>query len=380
MEGQPVMDAIRKKVESESPTRVVIDSMSHLRYLAQDQQHFRHQALGLLHLLKDQGATVVFTSEAGASDENGNLSFLSDGIIELDSWYQPHQISLPKLRGSDVSPGPHTYRLTDHGLKIAPRLQARKHTRQFSPRILSSGIAALDDLSGGGIHEGSTNLISGPAGVGKSNLGMVYMRELAAQGLRSVVISFEEAKDLILQRCRGIGMPVDDMVENGLLSIHSIEALSYSPDELAVLIRDEVERRDVRIVMIDSVSSFRLSINAGEEMIQRLHEICRYLANMGVTAFLLEETTEITGEAKSTAERISYLTDNIMLLRYIDHEGGLGRAIGFLKKRTGNFSEYPIRFSITSDGVQLHDDILRVGATFPSLPKSEPSSSRGPVS
>ncbi|MGM0482218.1 MAG: ATPase domain-containing protein, partial [Pseudomonadota bacterium] len=352
MEGKPIMETIRKRVESDAPSRVVIDSMSHLQYLAQDQYHFRHLALGLLHFLKGQGATVVFTSEAEASSENGNLAFLSDGIIELDSWYESRQISLPKLRGSDVAPGPHTYRLTGHGLKVAPRLQARDHTRSFSAKMLGSGISALDELAGGGIHKGSTNLISGPSGVGKSSMGMVYLKEQAAQGVRSAVINMEESRDLILQRCRSTGIAVDDLIDDDLLTIHSIEALTYSADELAALIRDEVERRDVRVLLIDSIGSLRLSIKAGEELVQRLHEICRYLANMGVTTFLIEETKKISGQTQSTAEQIGYLTDNIILLRYIDHDGGLGRALGFLKKRTGNFSPYPRRFSISSEGVQ----------------------------
>ena len=176
---------------------------------------------------------------------------------------------------------------------------------------------------------------------------------------------------MLIQRCRSINIPIDGMLNNDMLAIYAIEPLSQSPDELAIKIRYEVERKKARILMLDSLASFRLSIKTDDQLVQRLHEICRYLGNMGVTTFLVDETEALTGQIRATDEGFSYLTDNILLLRYINHEGGLGRVIGVLKKRTGDFNRYPVRFSITSSGIRIHEAFESLENLIPGLKRTE---------
>lgn len=370
VEEAPIFDAIRSTIESHQPGRVVIDSMTHMRYLASDAYQYRKHVLGLIHLIMDQGATLLFTSEEPTSEHDEELAFLSDGVIQLESFQHARRLLIPKLRGSEVSNGPHTYTLSDKGLSVSPRLKAKEHSRKFLNDLMCSGIAALDELSDGGFHRGTVTLLSGPAGVGKSNISMLYMKEAAARGDRSVVLTFEESRDTLLERCRSINLPVDTMIDNNLLSVYAIEPLSHSPDELAAIIRDEVEHNDARIVMLDSLASFRLSIKTDDQLVQRLHEICRYLGNMGVSTILIDETQDVTGQTRITEERFSYLTDNIILMRYIKHQGGLGRVIGILKKRTGPFKNHPVRFSITSSGVRIHEAYESFDSLVPGLASS----------
>lgn len=371
VEGQPVIESVRNAVEQLQPKRVVIDSMTHLRYLSSDAYQYRKHTLGLIHFLMDNAITVLFTSESAAPEDDEELAFMSDGVIELTAYQHARRLSIPKLRGSTMSPGPHTYTIGTDGISVSPRLQSSEHTRKYSPELISSGVAALDDLSNGGFHRGSVTVISGPSGVGKSNIGMLYMKEAAARGERSVVISFEEAREMIIERCRSVNIPVDGMLDGDMLAIYSIEPLSHSPDELAAKIRYEVEQRNAKILMLDSLASFRLSIKTDDQLIQRLHEICRYLGNMGVSAFLIDETENLTGQARATDEGFSYLTDNILLLRYINHDGGLGRVIGMLKKRTGDFNRYPLRFSITSSGIRIHESFQSLDSLIPGLSSTD---------
>ena len=377
VEGQPVIDAVRNTVEETKASRIVIDSMTHLRYLSSDTYQYRKHVLGLIHFLMDNKSTLLFTSESTSPEQDEELAFISDGVIELSARQHARQLFIPKLRGSSVSHGPHTYVLGDRGINIAPRLRSSEHSRHYSDEIISSGVAALDDLSKGGFHRGTVTVLSGPSGVGKSNIGMLYMKEAAARGERSVVVSFEESHDMIIQRCRSINIPIDGMLNNDMLSIISIEPLSHSPDELAAKIRYEVEQKKARILMLDSLASFRLSIKTDDMLIQRLHEICRYLGNMGVTTFLVDETEALSGQVSATNERFSYLTDNILLLRYINHEGGLGRVIGVLKKRTGDFHRYPVRFSITSSGIRIHEAYESLDSLIPGM--SNKMGLKGPV-
>jgi circadian clock protein KaiC len=352
VEREPITSQLIATVEQVRPQRVFFDSMTQMRYLSPDVAQFRKQALSCLRFLIDQGATVLFSSEGSAASPDDDLQFLSDGVLLLEKEEYNRTISVSKFRGSDFHRGVHSMKLFDQGIQVFPRLLPTKFSRPFTWETLSSGIPALDELLYGGVERGTINLITGPSGVGKTTLGLQFMKEAAGRGERSVVFTFEEWQETLLRRCEQINIPVRQMLEHGKLSVQQIEPLHYTADEFANRVRYEVETQGTGMIMIDSISGYRLSLTSGD-LVSHLHALCKYLQNMGVAVLLINEVEAITGDFRATEVGVSYLADNIIFLRYLEWSGELRRAIGVLKKRLTGFERSLREIAITRYGIQV---------------------------
>lgn len=353
VEGGAVHDQVVKYARGHAPQRVFIDSLSQLRYLSPDEHQFRKQVLSLLHQLTANGATVLFTSEVGDAGTDDDLQFLADGVIHLDRANGGRTCTVSKMRGSGFVEGAHHYGLGAGGMVVYPRLVPADHNRTFVLESIGSGIAAIDKLTGGGIGRGTVTVLSGPTGVGKSTLGAHFMQQAAKRGERSVIYGFDEALATFEHRLSQIGVPVRDMLESGALTFEYIEPLRYNADRFALLVREAVEERGAQVVMLDSLSGYGQSIRT-DDMAERIHALSRYLVNMGVTVILVNEVKSIAApEVRATEDGISYLADTIILLRYLEIEGEMRKAISVLKKRTGDFEKTLRAFDITSDGIQV---------------------------
>jgi circadian clock protein KaiC len=376
VEQEPTAQRIIEAVERIAPRRVFVDSMTHLRYLASDAFQFRRQALSFLRFLADRGATVVVTSESTEETPDDDLRFVSDGVIEVALGSRTRELSVSKFRGSDFRPGRHALRLDALGATVFPRLIPERHSRAFEPEQLPSGLAGFDALLHGGIERGTVTLVSGPTGVGKTTLGLQFLREAAGRGERCVVYTFDERSDTLLRRCEGVNIPVRRMIEHGTLAVVELEALRFGPDEFANLVRRDVEENGTRIVMIDSVSGYRMSVSG--DLGERLHALGRYLQNVGVTLLLVDELRDVT-QFRVTEVGISYLADNVIFLRYlervVDGTVQLRKGVGVLKKRLSDFEKSVREFTITRDGVQI-GDALRLSSILAQLPVDEPVDSR----
>jgi len=356
VERDPTTQLIVETIEETRPQRVFVDAITTLRYLAPDAFQFRKQALSFLRYLVEQGATVLMSSEPTPSVPDDDLRFMSDGIMDLE--VSPahgtlrRTLAVTKLRGSDFEGGRHSLRLTDRGMVLYPRLVPAAHERDFTAEAIPSGLPALDEMLGGGLERGTISILSGPSGVGKTTLGMQFMKEAATRGERSVVYAFEEQKDTLLHRCDSIGIPVREMIARGTLSVVQVEPLRFSPDEFALMVRREVEERGARVVMVDGIAGYRLTL-AGDDLVSQLHALGRYLKNMGVTVLFINEVEWITGEFRATEVGVSYLCDNLVFLRYLEMDGELRKAIGVLKKRVGDFSKTLSEMEITDRGIRV---------------------------
>lgn len=357
VEGGPVKNAIVEAVDKQRPTRVFVDSVTQLRYLSPDAYQFRKTLIAALRFMAARGATVLLASESSGEAPDDDVQFLVDGIVELQSNGARRTLRVSKFRGSDFRSGSHDMRIGARGLEIFPSLIPEYHAREYRLERIGCGVPELDEMLHGGIERGTITVISGPSGVGKTTVGLQFMKEAAGRGERSVIYAFEERRDTLVARCAAINIPIGSMIDQGRLVIEEIEPLSTTPDQLAAAIRREVEDKGTRIVMLDSISGYRLSL-MGEDPVYHIHTQCRYLTNMGATVLLPNEVESIAGgDFRATDAGISYLADNIILLRYLEIEGELRKSVGLLKKRSGDFQKSLRQIEITPYGIRVGDPL-----------------------
>jgi len=243
---------------------------------------------------------------------------------------------------------------------VFPRLIPDKYHREFKAEPQAFGVPELDKMLSGGLERGTVTIISGPSGVGKTTLGLQFLKEAAGKNERAVVYSFEEGLETMLRRTDDIRIPVRSMIEKGSLSIIEIEPSYYSIDEFARLVKKEVEEHNTKVIMLDSTSGFELALSS-TDLAGHLYSLCRYLKNMGVTTILISEVESITGEFRATETGISFLVDNIIFLRYVETNGELRRSIGVLKKRTSDFDKALCEFEITRRGIKVGKPFTMMG-------------------
>jgi len=358
VDGPSIRESIIERVRVVDPDRVFVDPLSQFRHLAPDEYQFRKQVTGFMQFLKDQEATVVFTSQETPQTPDDDLQYLSDGTVSLARGRRGRTVTVPKFRGSDTANGEHAVRIGDDGMAVFPILRPESHHEAFAADSISSGVPEVDQLLHGGLERGTVTILSGPTGVGKTTLGTQFMKEAAGRGERSVIYMFEEDKGTFLARSEAVNIPASRMIDRGTLAVEPVEPLERSPAEFASMVRREVESRDAEIVMIDGIDGYRLSIQGAESELEReLNSLSRYLKNMGVAVILVDSVDAITGEFRPTSDGVSYLADNIVFLRYIEVEGVLRKAIGVLKKRTSDFERSLREFEITKHGITVGDSL-----------------------
>jgi len=351
-------ETISETVDRLQPDRIVLDSVNRMEALTADRYQFRQQLISMLEQLTDVGGTVLFTTQPTSEMPDDELQFLVDGTLELEFGPKGRTVQITKLRGSSFQSGRHTVRITDTGMVVYPKLVPGEYEREFVPETVSSGVVGLDSLLNGGIERGTVTVLSGSTGVGKTTTGTSFAVESAARGERAAVYLFEESTGTFRHRCSGIGMPVDERAADGTLAIEAVEPVTISPDEFAHAVREEVETHGTQFVMIDGISGYRLSMRSDDDdIVTELHSLCRYLKNMGVTTVLLDDVSNITGNTEVTSHQISYLADNVIMLRYLEVDSELKKAVGVLKKRASDFERSLRSFEITADGIQIGEKL-----------------------
>lgn len=353
VEREPITKAITEALDKLKPARVFIDAMTQLQYLSNDAYDFRRYISSFLRYLMERDTTILFTSEENATVSDEDLQFVADGVIHLKQDLERRAIRVVKFRGSDFIGDFHTMRLTEDGMVIYPRLiEPEDCERNFLAESLASGLSEFDEMLHGGLERGTVTLITGPTGVGKTTFGIQFMKEAAGRGERSVIYTFEEDAATIRERCNNINIPVREMIENNTLDIVQIEPLQMTADEFAHIVRHEVEDNDTRIIMIDSISGYKMSMQ-GNDLIKHLHIQTKYLRMKGVTVILVNEVHRLADPILATELEVSYLMDSIIYMRYIEQQGQLLRTVGVLKKRVSDFEKTLREFEFTQYGIRI---------------------------
>jgi circadian clock protein KaiC len=353
--------AIFETVERVKPLRVVFDSLSELRLLARDSLRYRRQILGFKHFFSHHRATVLLLDDRTGEDSDQQLQSLAHGVLlleqlALDYGAERRKLRVVKMRGVRYRGGYHDYTIQTGGLHVFPRLIAAEHHTPFRRSTVLSGVAELDTLLGGGLDRGTTSLIMGPAGCGKTVLATQYACAAAARGDHVAFYLFDERLGTFLDRAHRLGMPIQKYERDGRIFIRSIDPAEISPGEFAHTIVDTTNRENSQFVVIDSLNGY---INAmpDERLLDiRLHELLSYLAQRGVTTLLTLAQHGLFA-ASSTQAEVSYLADSLLVLRFFEAIGEVRKAISVLKKRSGPHELMIREFQVTNKGVRVGEPL-----------------------
>jgi len=374
VEATDIVSRITDAIESHEPDRVFIDPLTLLRHLTPDEYQFKRTAASLMSYLKERGITTLFTTQSTAEQSDEDLQYLADGSIAMRRTERGREIEVEKFRGSGFHSGAHGIRIDGgRGISVFPSLAPEAHERQFEYETLSSDIDELDGLLGGGIERGSITLVSGPSGVGKSTTGTAMARASARRGQKAAAYLFEESEESFTHRSDAIGLGVGELRDSGSFEVHEVEPLTISADEFAHRVREGVEERGVRFVLLDGTAGYRLALqDPANDLRQELHSLCRYLRNMGVTVVLTDEISSVTGSFQASDSHVSYLADSVLFLRYIEVDGEIRKAIGVLKKRFGDFESTLRAFDIEADGIHIGEALSDLRGVLTGTPTRQP--------
>lgn len=349
---------VRDEVERVGPARVVFDSLSEIRLLAQGALRFRRQVLALKHFFAQHGCTVLFLDDLTEMIDDLSLHSLAHGVVRLEQialtyGAERRRLRVHKMRGRQFHGGYHDFIIRKGGVEIFPRLVAADHpdTGERSERA-SSGVAALDALVGGGLDYGTSTLIIGPSGTGKSTIGLRYAYEAMQKGEKVLVVSFDETTAIFAKRARGLGLDTGPFTENGQFTYRQVDPAELSPGELTGIIREQVEDEGVSVVILDSLSGYQQAMPEENFLLLQMHEILTYLNQQNVLTFLILTQAGMIGHMQNPLD-LTYLSDSVLLLRYFEANSEIRRAISVIKKRTGRHEPSIREFKIDSDGVEV---------------------------
>lgn len=341
------MQRIVKEIQRVRPERLVIDALSELRMLAKDPLRYRRQILSMKDFLADQGCTVLLLDDRTSRDSDLQLHSVVHGVVSMNKVPREYgktrrQVEIVKLRGSAYREGFHDYTIVTGGVLVFPRLVAADTRNEHNPEPVSSGIPELDALSGGGLDRGTSTLLIGPAGCGKTSIAVQWTATAAARGECSAIFSFEEAPRTLITRASGLGIDIRPHIASKKITIQRVDPAELTPGELVASVQEHVENQDTRIVVLDSLNGYLQSMPGESFLAVHLHELLAYLGNRGVLTLMILAQAGNMGSALQSAVDVSYLADNILLLRYFENQGEVRQAISIIKRRSGNH-EHTIR-------------------------------------
>ena len=363
--------AVLAEVERVNPSRVVFDSLSEMRMLASESLRFRRQILALKQYFIGKKCTVMLLDDRTTDVNDRQLESIAHGVINLeyvssDYGKQRHAMRVIKMRGVNFQSGSHDFNIETGGIAVFPRLGAPIGKDEITIGKITSEVADLENLLGG-LDYGTSTILTGPAGIGKSTLAMMYSYTAAKSGIRSALYLFDESIETLYKRTTALGMNVEKYVEDGLIHIRQIQLAELTPGELAYLVSEDVEKNDTRIVLIDSVNGYLMSTPQERFLTMQFHELLSYLNRRGVVSLLVVGQYGLIGNMSSPID-LSYLADTVVLLRYFEAQGEVRQAISVLKKRTGKHERTIREFRIDTGGIQLGQPLSEFHGVLTGIP------------
>lgn len=364
---------ILEAVERCKPRRMVLDSLSELRLLAQTSLRYRRQILALKQFFIGRHCTVLFLDDRSSDGMDTQVHSIAHGVIALERSvpaYGPvlRQLRISKFRGSDFISGQQDLLIQRGGLEVFPRLTANQHGAPFSRDVVPSGVPALDELLGGGTERGTATLLVGPAGAGKSTIAAQYAVAATRRGAHAVIFTFEEGRTLLLDRLQGLGMSIDEGIGPGKLNVRQIDATEVLPSQFTTIVRDSVERDGATVVVIDSINGYLNAMPEERALTIQLHELLSYLNNHGVATFLVAAQSGMLGGGMRNPVDASYLADAVVLFRMYEHAGAVCKAISVVKKRSGPHEDTIRQLWFDAKGVHLGPPLTHLRGVLAGVP------------
>jgi circadian clock protein KaiC len=353
--------AVFGAIDRTRPVRIVIDSLSEIRLLAQSSLRYRRQILAMKHYFAKQGATVLMLDDLTTDTNDKTVHSLAHGVIRLEGLTPSYgaerrRLRVIKYRGQSFRGGFHDFIIAEGGVQVFPRLVSGEHKTGFARDVLTSGIGELDALLGGGIEQGSSTLVMGPAGSGKSLLTVQFAVAAALRGEKAALFIFDEELGLLTDRTKLMGIDLNALCASGNLFIEQVDAAELSPGEFAHRVRAQVDRHGVKTVVIDGLNGYQSAMPEENFLILHIHELLQYLNRQGTSTFLTVAQHGLVGEMKAPVD-ITYLADTVILLRFFEAFGQVRRAISIIKKRYGTHENTIREIRIDSQGIAIGEPL-----------------------
>lgn len=364
--------SVMREVDRLSPSRVVFDSLSELRLLAQNPLRYRRQILAIKNYFSTRKCTVILLDDKTSEAGDQHLHSIAHGVITLEQLAQEfgkerRRLNIVKMRGIKFRGGYHDFILDTGGIRVFPRLIAAEHGREFSSSAVSTGTSGLDQILGGGLVPGTSTLIVGPSGIGKTTLSIRCAVSALERGERAAFYLFDEGLSTLFIRSRALGMDVRPYIESGQLAIHHIDPAELAPGEFAQMLRDAVEHTGVTFVAIDSLNAYLQAMPGEKFLTLQMHELLSYLNQQGVTTVLVLGQHGLIGEVRSDVD-LSYLSDATVLLRFFESNGRLRRAVTVIKSRTTDHAQSIHELRLSKDGVEIGAPLVGFEGVLTGLP------------
>jgi circadian clock protein KaiC len=350
---------ILSDVDVVKPRRIVLDSLSEVRLLSGNALRYRRQILALKQYFIGRECTVMMLDDLTSHDNDLQVQSITHGAILLEHALPTfgkvrRRLHVTKYRGSDFRGGFHDYVIERGGLRVFPRLVAAEHRHSSSRERLRSNIAGLDSLMGGGLERGTSTLVQGAAGTGKSTIAALFAASAAERGERTAMFIFDESKNTLFSRMAGLGVDLRQYDENGTITVTQIDPAEMSPGELASVVRASVDQGGASIVVIDSLNGYLQSMPDENFLIVQLHEMLSYLGQLGVASLLVSAQQGLMGTQMTSPVDVSYLADTVVMLRYYEDRGEVKQAVSVVKMRGGQHERTIREF-------RMHDGRVTVG-------------------
>jgi circadian clock protein KaiC len=360
-------------VKEFNPKRVVFDSLSELRLLAQNPLRYRRQILALKQFFVGRKCTVLLLDDMTAEHDDLQLQSIAHGVIFLEQFSPAYgasrrRLRVTKFRGTDFRAGYHDYSIKRAGMEVYPRLVAAEHEVDFEPTSIRSGVTALDNLMGGGPDRGTSTLLMGPAGSGKSTIAVQYAVAAAARGDHAAIFAFDESIITLRARTAALGIDLKRGLAKGEVSLRQVDPAEMSPGEFTSLVQEAVEKRDARVIVIDSLNGYMHAMPDGQYLTVQLHELLTYLGRQGVTTLMVVAQHGMIGAQMQSPVDASYLADSVVMFRYFEYEGRIKKAISVAKKRSGAHEESIRELRFSGEGIHLSEPLTQLRGIYTGVP------------
>jgi circadian clock protein KaiC len=361
-------------VEKNNPSRVIFDSLSEMRLLAQSSLRYRREILALKQFFNGRDCTAILLDDRTSEGSDLHLQSIAHGVISLEQLTPLYgaarrRLSVIKMRGTDFRSGYHDFAIERGGLRVFPRLVATEHEQPFVSENIKSGVTALDALLGGGPDRGTSTLLLGPAGSGKSTIAVQYAVAAAARGDHATIFAFDESEATLEARSASLGIDLKQGRAGGCVRVRQIDPAEVSPGEFAHLVREAVETDHARVLVIDSLNGYMNAMPEEQFLTVQLHELLTYLGRQGVTTLMVTAQHGLVGSQMQSPVDTSYLADSVVFFRYFEHAGRVKKAVSVVKKRSGPHEESIRELRFDGKGIHLSEPLVCFRGILSGIPE-----------